>query len=186
MLSRDHKIIKQNFVSIFQINHIYESFIIPYFNQNNYKYIEQDEIVYFEKLYPKYSQNVNFKKILAFNTAFLSKYCKYLAENFEEYIYADSFNHKYTKAIIKLCEDNNLNLYIISSPLADNERNKNTIIKTQEWVNNNNLDIFFNTYFNNIIYLPSDAYSDGIHFTNDYLNANHETIITEMLNNISL
>ena len=65
--------IPENFVSIFQINHIYESFIIPYFNQNNYKYIEQDEIVYFEKLYPKYSQNVNFKKILAFNTAFLSK-----------------------------------------------------------------------------------------------------------------
>ena len=77
-----------------------------------------------------------------------------------------------------------ISIYIYSLYHFQNQKNDSIIHDFENWINENNLNYIMDSYLNSIIYYPDEAYSDGIHFTNEFLLENKNKILQDILQSI--
>ena len=87
---------------------------------------------------------------------------------------------KYLPKIKELCDSHGVKLKVMAAPLPDTEDNRDWAEFEQQIVDNGLSDLL-GDYIDGIDYYPEEAFGDEAHFTQEYLDAEREKIISILL-----
>jgi hypothetical protein len=154
-------------------------FLLPFFSEENEQYISEYASNQIEK-YPFYFLS-RFKQL-----RYIAKYLRIDYSQFKgdshhthEY-YLSPISIQYIRRMNKLCDEHNITFRVLPSPLPDEHRNDDYLFMMEQ-VNDNGLNGLFGEYFQKLSYYPDEVFhDDGLHFREDYLDANLLTIIGNM------
>ena len=159
----------------------YPYFVIPFCQQENMKYMEEEtKKLLVEKFGYTFVYNRYVKQLLLSNKAPLNIYLKqYSNENESEANSMSEVSIVYLKRIVSLCNENDIELVMIATPLAGDENNYDWNIFRKE-IEKYGFENIMADYLNHIIYIPNEYFTDGVHLQSDYVKENREKIIKEI------
>ena len=149
----------------------YQYFVIPFLDEANLEYVEAEtkERIY-DKFSPLFVNSAYFKTTLLNNNLLMQTYLNSLHEEKEvrDYYRISNTAGIYLKKMADLCDEKGVKLIVRSTPMPEWEKNS-------DWTAyQNDIKLFgfeelLEDYFKNIVYYPSDWFSDGVHFTDEIL-----------------
>ena len=149
----------------------YQYFVIPFFNQENVKFLDEDTI---RKVYSKFGKffadNTCIKFLLLNNNLLMEKYLAHIKRKNEP-----GYFHRlsptaiiYLPKIRSLCKERNIKLHILPLPRPDIPENHGWDNFGHE-VKAYGLDDILGEFTEKIHYYPADWFRDGVHFKPDIL-----------------
>lgn len=146
----------------------YQYAVAPFVETDTLKYLDSDTIDIIRKTYGNLSTDPTFEQFIDNSGINKKLYLNYLKKYRIPYVSDNSFElaDKYIAKIKQLCDENDVDFYLISSPVSD--RFLSEYSNWESDYNKTELSKLFPDYLNNILFFPDEESVDGTHFGGDY------------------
>lgn len=156
----------------------YTYFILPFLKEENKKYFSETSLKKINtkrKFLNKYLLNI-FELNPKLSLLLKIDYSDEMTDIKEAYL--SDISIEYLKKIKKLLQEKNIEFYVLASPLPIKEKNGYDLLKKN--IKDNHFEDIFVYYFKSIQYYPENNFTDGVHFSKEYLKKNREEIIKKL------
>lgn len=165
-------------------NFSFQYFIVPFYNDEYKRYIDEETRAYIEERFGKmYATNKLVKNFIENNAYYMDVYLnnileQQLEERDEKHLSALSV--KYLPLMVKLCREHGAEFTVLAAPLPDTPDN-------HDWeefaaqIEAEGLASILGDYLEGIDYYDETCFSDEAHFTEEFLAANRAEIVGRLL-----
>lgn len=181
-------IIPSSLSCYFDTNYGYTYVVMPNVKKGTINSLDDDTIEHLENVYGKFFLNSHVVSLLDRSAPMRKIYLNYLSSYREGYGHSpvSPISVKYISKIAKLCNERNVNFYLISGPVSDSDERKRVVEDILYNFNKSELFDLFPNYEKSVIYYPDYKFRDGIHFGGVYANQYCFNEIIRSMDDISL